>query len=321
MSTLTNGRQAPIDANASTSRAWTVHDASELYEVSRWGNGYFSVNAAGHLQVHPTKDPSTAIDLKELVDRLQLRGISLPVLIRFTDILKHRLGEIHERLPGRHRPEPVPGRLPLRLPDQGQPAAPRRRGGAQLRQAVQLRARGRLQAGAARRGGASPTTTRRSSATASRTPSSSRRRCWPRRSAATSSRWSRSSPSWGSSSRSAEKHRRAAADRHAREAGVARQRPLAVVGRLPLEVRPDGHRDHARARGAEERTAWRTASSSCTSTSAARSPTSASSRARSTRRPASTPSWPSSGPGCSTSTSAAGWAWTTTARRPTSSRA
>jgi arginine decarboxylase len=95
MSTLTNGRQAPIDANASTSRAWTVHDSSELYEVSRWGNGYFSVSAAGHLQVHPTKDTNTSIDLKELVDRLQLRGISLPVLIRFTDILKHRLGEIH----------------------------------------------------------------------------------------------------------------------------------------------------------------------------------------------------------------------------------
>src|SRR5688572_19023189 len=96
MSTLTNGRQTPpVDANATTSRAWTVHDASELYEVSRWGNGYFSVSAAGHLQVHPTKDAQSSIDLKELVDRLQLRGISLPVLIRFTDILKHRLGEIY----------------------------------------------------------------------------------------------------------------------------------------------------------------------------------------------------------------------------------
>jgi arginine decarboxylase len=97
MSTVTNGRPAQLDSNASTSatRAWSVHDASELYEVARWGNGYFAVNAAGHVQVHPTKEPSRAIDLKELVDRLQLRGISLPVLIRFTDILKHRLGDIH----------------------------------------------------------------------------------------------------------------------------------------------------------------------------------------------------------------------------------
>ncbi|HKH72602.1 MAG TPA: biosynthetic arginine decarboxylase, partial [Vicinamibacterales bacterium] len=97
MSTATNGRPVPITPSTSTSatRSWSVHDASELYEVARWGNGYFSVNDGGHVQVHPTKDPARAIDLKELVDRLQLRGISLPVLIRFTDILKHRLGDIH----------------------------------------------------------------------------------------------------------------------------------------------------------------------------------------------------------------------------------
>ena len=97
MSTVTNGRPVPITPSTSTSatRSWSVHDASELYEVARWGNGYFSVNDSGHVQVHPTKDPARAIDLKELVDRLQLRGISLPVLIRFTDILKHRLGDIH----------------------------------------------------------------------------------------------------------------------------------------------------------------------------------------------------------------------------------
>lgn len=75
---------------------WTVQDASELYEVARWGNGYFSVNAAGHLCVHPQKDPARSIDLKQLVDRLQLRGIDLPILIRFGEILKHRLGEIHD---------------------------------------------------------------------------------------------------------------------------------------------------------------------------------------------------------------------------------
>ena len=99
MSRETNGRAAVANgagpASVSTTTGWSVHDASELYEVSRWGNGYFSVNDAGHVQVHPTKEPARAIDLKELVDRLQLRGISLPVLIRFTDILKHRLGDIH----------------------------------------------------------------------------------------------------------------------------------------------------------------------------------------------------------------------------------
>lgn len=46
--------------------------------------------------VHPTKDPNRSIDLKQLVDTLQWRGISLPILIRFADIIRHRLGEMHQ---------------------------------------------------------------------------------------------------------------------------------------------------------------------------------------------------------------------------------
>jgi arginine decarboxylase len=93
--TLSNGKPATKSTGTSSTSAWSVHDASELYEVSRWGNGYFSINPAGHVAVHPTKQPLRGIDLKELVDRLQLRGISLPVLVRFTDIVRHRLSDIH----------------------------------------------------------------------------------------------------------------------------------------------------------------------------------------------------------------------------------
>jgi arginine decarboxylase len=75
---------------------WSVNDASELYEVPRWGKGYFSIGSDGHMLVHPTKDPARSIDLKRLVDGLLLRGIDLPILVRFAGILKHRLGEIHE---------------------------------------------------------------------------------------------------------------------------------------------------------------------------------------------------------------------------------
>jgi arginine decarboxylase len=77
-------------------KPWSVNDAADLYEIGRWGAGYFSVNQAGHLCVHPTKDPSRSIDLKQLVEDLQLRGIDLPILIRFAEILQHRLGEIHD---------------------------------------------------------------------------------------------------------------------------------------------------------------------------------------------------------------------------------
>jgi len=74
---------------------WTAADASELYEVERWGKGYFSVAEDGSVHVHPTKEPSRSIDLKKLVDQLQLRGIQLPTLIRFRDVLQHRIEDIH----------------------------------------------------------------------------------------------------------------------------------------------------------------------------------------------------------------------------------
>ena len=75
---------------------WTTTDASELYDVPAWGKGYFSVGPNGNLLVHPTKQAERSIDLKQLVDSLEWRGIGLPILIRFAYILKHRLGELHQ---------------------------------------------------------------------------------------------------------------------------------------------------------------------------------------------------------------------------------
>src|SRR5579871_3024092 len=75
---------------------WKIHDAAETYGIRLWSKGYFSINKAGHVTVHPNKRPDQSVDLKELIDQLQARGIQLPILLRFTDILRHRVGEIHE---------------------------------------------------------------------------------------------------------------------------------------------------------------------------------------------------------------------------------
>src|SRR5438270_5951451 len=75
---------------------WKTHDAVETYGIRHWSKGYFGINKAGHVTVHPNKTPAQAIDLKELVDQLQARGIQLPILLRFTDILRHRVGEIND---------------------------------------------------------------------------------------------------------------------------------------------------------------------------------------------------------------------------------
>src|SRR6202165_2454031 len=76
--------------------AWKIQDALETYEVRHWSKGYFGINERGHVTVHPNKRPEQAIDLKDLVDQLQERGIQLPILVRFTDILRHRVGEIYD---------------------------------------------------------------------------------------------------------------------------------------------------------------------------------------------------------------------------------
>ena len=79
-----------------TADKWTVTDSSELYDVPRWGKGYFSVGKNGHLWVHPDRNPAKGLDLKELIDRLQLRGLDLPILVRLNGILKNRLQEMHD---------------------------------------------------------------------------------------------------------------------------------------------------------------------------------------------------------------------------------
>jgi arginine decarboxylase len=70
---------------------WSVADSLELYSIERWANGYFSINTEGHVTVTPRGRNGGAVDLKALVDELQRRGIQLPLLIRFSDILRSRI--------------------------------------------------------------------------------------------------------------------------------------------------------------------------------------------------------------------------------------
>ncbi|MEZ0265228.1 MAG: biosynthetic arginine decarboxylase [Phycisphaerae bacterium] len=74
---------------------WTAADSAKLYGIDHWGQGYFSVSPDGTVLVHPTQEKHRWIDLKKLVDEVRERDIAVPLLLRFTDILKHRVGAIH----------------------------------------------------------------------------------------------------------------------------------------------------------------------------------------------------------------------------------
>lgn len=76
---------------------WSVQDAIDLYNVEGWGVGYFGINEAGHVTVHPTREPDRSLDLYELSRDLQAQGVSLPLLLRFSDILRTRIETLRER--------------------------------------------------------------------------------------------------------------------------------------------------------------------------------------------------------------------------------
>ena len=71
-------------------RKWRIEDSEELYNIKGWGVNYFGINEKGHVYVSPRKD-SVRVDLKEVVDELNSRDITAPVLLRFPDILDNRI--------------------------------------------------------------------------------------------------------------------------------------------------------------------------------------------------------------------------------------
>ncbi len=75
-------------------RKWTVEDSLELYNVRQWGAGFFGVNVRGNVVVSSRGAEGPAIDLKDLVDELLQRGIEMPILIRFSDILRARIEQL-----------------------------------------------------------------------------------------------------------------------------------------------------------------------------------------------------------------------------------
>jgi len=76
--------------------AWKMEESLDLYQVEAWGKGYFSINEQGHVVVRPSMDAAREIDLYDVVQGLKARDLHTPVVIRFSDILAHRLRHLAE---------------------------------------------------------------------------------------------------------------------------------------------------------------------------------------------------------------------------------
>lgn len=74
-------------------RRWRIEDSEELYNIQGWGRKYFSINERGNVAVTP-REGFASVDLREIMDELQVRDITSPVLLRFPDILDNRIEKI-----------------------------------------------------------------------------------------------------------------------------------------------------------------------------------------------------------------------------------
>lgn len=75
---------------------WTIEQSAQTYAIENWGDGYFSINDKGHICVKPSSVQATELDLYEIALSLNDKQLSLPVLVRFTDILQDRVKRLQQ---------------------------------------------------------------------------------------------------------------------------------------------------------------------------------------------------------------------------------
>jgi arginine decarboxylase len=92
MATRTRRRDAPVEI------PWSIDAARALYHIDGWGAGYFDISEQGHVVVRPDSNrPERVVDLQEIAQDLEEQGVALPVLLRFSDILRSRIESLSAR--------------------------------------------------------------------------------------------------------------------------------------------------------------------------------------------------------------------------------
>ena len=79
-----------------TTSPWNIDAARDLYNVHRWGAKYFDINDEGHVVATPLQEAGASVDLTDVIEEARGRGLKFPLLIRFQDILRHRVEAINK---------------------------------------------------------------------------------------------------------------------------------------------------------------------------------------------------------------------------------
>jgi arginine decarboxylase len=80
-----------MSESAADGSTWDIQSARNLYLIHRWGSKYFDINQAGHVVATPLQDEGIAVDITDVIEEAKGRGLKFPLLIRFQDILRHRV--------------------------------------------------------------------------------------------------------------------------------------------------------------------------------------------------------------------------------------
>ena len=75
---------------------WSIDAARTLYNIHRWGAKYFDINDAGHVVARPLQDAGATVDITDVIEEAKGRGLKFPLLIRFQDILRHRVEALNQ---------------------------------------------------------------------------------------------------------------------------------------------------------------------------------------------------------------------------------
>src|SRR6266699_6962658 len=91
-------RNSAPPAPSPNGEPWTIASARSLYNVEGWGIGFFDINEEGHVVVRPDRERTEReLDLFELANDLEEQGVGLPLLLRFSDILRSRIESLNEK--------------------------------------------------------------------------------------------------------------------------------------------------------------------------------------------------------------------------------
>jgi arginine decarboxylase len=75
---------------------WTKEKSEELYGIKNWVRLYLSISDKGEVLINPYDDSEAAVSLMDIVSGVKDRGLDMPVLLRFENVLDAQISYLNQ---------------------------------------------------------------------------------------------------------------------------------------------------------------------------------------------------------------------------------